>query len=88
MNLSEFVQVATKNIVQFNPHNMDHLKELTRLAIDQFQLKSIVKKEEGSEYLYLASMAEENILAKILELASGKEISLEAIYNSQIIRKH
>lgn len=88
MNLSEFVEQATQNIAEFNPHNREHLKELTRLAIKQFQLKSNEKTEQGSEYLYLTSMSEENILFKILELATGEEISVEDVYNSQIIRRH
>ncbi len=88
MSLSEFAKEATTNIAQFHPRNTEHLKELIRLAIEQFQMKSVEKVEQGSTYLYLTSMAEENILSKILELATGEEMNLEDIYNSQIIRRH
>lgn len=90
---ADFVQDTVVQIKDFQQKNPACLKQIIREAIAYYQLKTVVKLEETKtgeqEVIYLASAAEETILTKIIEIASNDdEISLEALYNSQVIRRH
>lgn len=92
VTLQTFVQATIQQMDAFQKENKDHLKKLLTLGINQFQFKSSVKKETipsgNYEVLYLASMAEENLLVKILELATEKEVDIEEIFEGNIVRRH
>ncbi|MFE8699645.1 DUF6407 family protein [Cytobacillus sp. FJAT-54145] len=88
ISFSEFVKDFNSRV----EINLDHLKKLVRSAIDYYELKSIEKLEETAngkvETLYIASMAEENILSRIVGIATGEDISIEEVYDGYIVRKH
>lgn len=61
------------------------IKELISSAITYYELSSVYNREE--ETLYIASMVEENMLAKIIFLATeGDEESIESVYDSRVVR--
>ena len=92
--LAQFTEEALLHLNIFDAANMSCVKEVIKLAITYYELKSEERVElvEGRniEVLYLHSMMEENILTKVVELTTGKkdEITIEAVYNGSIVRKH
>ncbi|GAE27834.1 hypothetical protein JCM9140_3995 [Halalkalibacter wakoensis JCM 9140] len=69
------------------------LRKVIREAITYYQLKTFAKVEndgsEDREVLYIASIAEENMLLKLVELLSeDEEKSMEMIYDSRVVRRH
>ncbi|MDT8859678.1 DUF6407 family protein [Alkalihalobacillus sp. MEB130] len=92
-SFEDFVQDQIKKIEQFDCSKSE-IKTIIKSAIQYYDLKSeeiIDETESGAAgVLYLASMAEENILTKIVYLSSGNKTgnSLEQVYNSRIVRKH
>ncbi|MCL7748622.1 DUF6407 family protein [Halalkalibacter alkaliphilus] len=93
-SFEQFVQDMIQKIGDFDSGNHNQIKEIIRKAIDYYDLKTVERVEEVGnkriETLYLASMAEENMLLKLARIASGNEngIGLEVIYDSSVVRKH
>ncbi|RXJ00250.1 hypothetical protein DS745_12000 [Anaerobacillus alkaliphilus] len=83
MTLRQFVLEKIRNMENFDAKNRNSIKEVIRLAIEDFRFKS----KEKSEVLYLASNVEENLLSKIAEFALGseEETSIESIYEGYVI---
>jgi hypothetical protein len=94
MNLEDFIKEQKDKIVNFNPSNLDHLRNMVTLGIDSFKLKSFEEVEdmngENSNFLYVHSMAEENLLTKIIQLSFDyeSELTIEDVYHGQIIRQY
>ncbi|WP_456275345.1 DUF6407 family protein [Bacillus sp. AK128] len=94
MNFEEFISQYSKKFKNIDPSNLDLIKELVNLAIDSFKLKSFVEVEvvnnQENSFLYVHSMAEENSLSKIVQLAigDGSDLSIEEVFRGQIIRQY
>lgn len=87
--LMDFVRDTIQQIKDFNSNDLNHVKEVIRLAIVYYDLKTFEKFEER-EILYIASIIEENMLSKIasLTIANGKESSIEYIYHGYVVRNY
>ncbi|OLO25244.1 hypothetical protein BTR23_25115 [Alkalihalophilus pseudofirmus] len=93
-NIDQFVRETISHTKHFDINNINHIKEVVRYALSYYELKSYVEIENieiGTiEYLYLHSMAEENLLSKVVQqsLNSNKSYSIEDIYQGYVIRRH
>ncbi len=83
MTLRQFVLEKIRSMENFDANNRNSIKEVIRLAIEDFRFKS----KERAEVLYLASDVEENLLSKIAEFALGneEETNIETIYEGYVI---
>ncbi|ADU28816.1 DUF6407 family protein [Evansella cellulosilytica] len=94
LSINEFVINVTKDRETFNSSDMEQIKEILRLAMSYYELRSkeVNELHEGnhSSVLYLDSIMEENILLKVVEIASHSDdqLSLEQIYESKVVRRH
>jgi hypothetical protein len=90
---SDFVQEA-RQMSGSNHRDKENIKNIIRRAIDYYGMKTVEKVEETesgrSEVLYLASVAEENMLNRITDVAFGNDGDggIEAVYEGYIVRKH
>ncbi|WP_096199793.1 DUF6407 family protein [Bacillus sp. FJAT-45350] len=92
-SFTEFVEDTIDNMKDFDSNDLNCIRESIRNAIHYYDLKSNVEETEAGrvEVLYITSMAEENMLLKIVELAvSGnvEQINLESVYESRVVRSH
>ncbi|TFE00617.1 DUF6407 family protein [Jeotgalibacillus salarius] len=55
-------------------------------ALDFFQMKSRIE-QDGEPHLYLDSIAEENMLTRLVE-ATGKYADIEAAFGGRVIRNY
>lgn len=88
MTLKQFVLEKIQNVEDFDAKNKNSIKEVIRLAIEDFRFKTRERvEEEGCEVLYLASNVEENLLSKIAGFALGNEdeINIESVYEGYVI---
>jgi hypothetical protein len=84
MSFEEFVQNMQQSID--NPTNP---KRILEAAIRHYNLKSQVKIENDKEILYLTSMAEENMLNRLTQIALADEnSSVEHLYEGNVVRRH
>ena len=89
-SLEEFVNGKLTEKEEVESHHIKFIQDVIRSAIDFYNLHSYEEVEGADCFLYIYSMAEENLLGKIIELChDGKEeLSLEEVYKGQIIRKY
>ncbi|MFD1738024.1 DUF6407 family protein [Bacillus salitolerans] len=93
-NFKDFVKKTTEEMDYFDHNDLDCFKELVTEAIGFYKLKSYEETEDtkagNMKYLYVHSMAEENLLSKIIELAitSNKSFGVEDVYEGRIIREY
>ncbi|WP_088103288.1 DUF6407 family protein [Halalkalibacter urbisdiaboli] len=77
------------NITADNPLS---ITEVIKVAIDYYRLNSTEKVERTEtgevKILYIASMAEENMLTKIVTLIAGEDADIESAYNGCIVRAY
>lgn len=87
-SLVAFVQEASKSLPNFDPKNDNIIKELIVKAIEYYQLQTVVGEE--MKVIYINSMAEENILSRLVELTRGEgsEMSIESLYEGCIVRNY
>ncbi|APH06178.1 DUF6407 family protein [Bacillus weihaiensis] len=90
MTFEEFVRMTIESLDTFNPKSMKDQKIILKEAIHQYKLKSNVTLEAGKEVLYLYSMAEENMLNRISELASSSfEVgNVEELFEGAVVRRY
>jgi hypothetical protein len=92
MTLRQFVQDTIQNIDDFDANNINSIKKLIRLVIEDFQFGTEVEETEieGNEVLYIASSVEEDLLSQIAEFAVGteEETSIEAVFEGCVVRKY
>jgi hypothetical protein len=89
-SLNDFVnQAVTKD---FKEGDIEAFKDLVRKAVEYFNLKSREEAEVTEagivRVLHLASIIEENLLSRIIELSlkSDRPLSVEGVYEGQVIR--
>ncbi|MDQ0253498.1 hypothetical protein J2S74_000870 [Evansella vedderi] len=89
-SIQQFVYDTIAATESFDPNNPNSLKEIIKAVIHYYELKTDSVLEGKTETLYLASIAEENILTRAAQLAVGdkEDITIEEVYNSQVVRKH
>lgn len=93
-NLTDFVYATIKEINNFNDEDLECIKKVIRKAINAYHLKSYEEIEETQygmiRFLHIHSMMEENLLSKIVEVATNREIELdiESVYKGHIIREY
>lgn len=92
MTLRHFVLSIIQKIENFDAKNINSIKEVIRIAIQDFRFKTMERVgDDGCGVLYLASGVEENLLSKVAEFAigNGEETSIESVYEGHlIIRKY
>jgi hypothetical protein len=94
MNLDGFIREQKGKLENFNPSSLAHLRNMVTLGIDSFKLKSYEEVEkinhEETRFLYVNSMAEENLLTKMIQLSfeHESELTIEDVYKGRIIRKY
>ena len=83
MTLKQFVLNIIKNIENFDAKNSNSIKEVIRYAINDIGFKT----REGYGVLYIPSVVEEKLLAKIAGVAVGKdeEHSIDSVYEGYVI---
>ena len=72
-------------------HSLNQIQDLVQSAIDYYDLKSFIQLNiaEEKKVLHIVSMAEENILTKIVQIAIGNEdITVEFVFEGYVIRRH
>ncbi|QOY36592.1 DUF6407 family protein [Anaerobacillus isosaccharinicus] len=91
-SLNDFVDETIK--YDFKEDDVEAMKDIVRKAVQYFNLKS---REEAElietgfiRVLHLASIIEENLLSKIIELSlkSDSHLSVEEVYEGKVIRKY
>ncbi|WP_139365128.1 DUF6407 family protein [Litchfieldia alkalitelluris] len=91
-NLFDFLKETIGEIEDFNENNLESLREIVRKTIKFYQMKSFEETEETDKgkisFLHIHSMAEENLLTKIVEIALNSEKDIEFAYQGNIIRKY
>ncbi|KPB05983.1 DUF6407 family protein [Bacillus sp. CHD6a] len=93
-NLQDFVQHTMVRMEHFDPQNVDCIKKLVKEAIHFYKLNSYQEEEETvegtTEFLYIHSMMEENLLSKVVELSMGtnKGFDIEEVYKGCVIREY
>jgi hypothetical protein len=93
-NLQDFVQHTIDRMEHFDQQNVDCIKKLVKEAIYFYKLNSYQEVEETkegtTEFLYIHSMMEENLLSKVVELSMGmdKGLDIEEIYKGCVIREY
>lgn len=88
MTLRHFVLDTIKKMESFDAKNINSIKEVIRIAIQDFRFKTMEKTvDSGCGVLYLASHVEEDLLSKIAEFAidNGEETSIASVYEGHII---
>ncbi|MFN7249480.1 MAG: DUF6407 family protein [Anaerobacillus sp.] len=91
-SLNDFVNEAITNTNEFKEDDIEALKDLVRKAVQYFNLKSREEAELTEvgivRVLHLASIIEENLLSKVVELSlkGGQHLSVEGVYEGQVIR--
>ncbi|WP_246939525.1 DUF6407 family protein [Bacillus pinisoli] len=94
MSLHDFIQQQIEMIQGFDSSNNQNIQEVVRKTIKHYQLKSFEELEESSNgtliYLYIHSMAEENILNRVVTLSTNmnSDMSVEAVYEGKVIRQY
>ncbi|MBM7663091.1 hypothetical protein JOC85_003917 [Bacillus mesophilus] len=94
MNLEDFIKEYKGSIKNFNPSNIEHLRSMITSGVDSFNLKSFEEVEdiegEDRSFLYVHSMAEENLLTKMIQLSfdHNSELTIEDVYQGRIIRQY
>lgn len=90
-SLNDFVNEAVINDFK-EEDDIEALKDLVRKAVQYFNLKSreeVELTEAGIvRVLHLVSIIEENLLSKVVELSlkDGHHLSVEGVYEGQVIR--
>ncbi|WP_216831816.1 DUF6407 family protein [Alkalihalobacterium elongatum] len=93
-NIEQFVNEVTSHINEVNEVDMSNIKEVVRKAISYYELKSYEEREQTkqgtSDYLYIHSMIEENMLSKIVTrtINDGNDHYIEEVYQGCVIRRH
>lgn len=89
-SLNDFVNEAINN--DFKEDDIEAMKDLVRKAVQYFNLKSREEAELTEtgfiRVLHLASIIEENLLSKIIELSlkDDSHLSVEEVYEGKVIR--
>lgn len=89
-SLNNFVNEAIRN--GFKEDDVEALKDLIRKAVQYYNLKSREEAELTEtgivRVLHLASIIEENLLSKIIELSQKDNchVSVEEVYEGKVIR--
>ncbi|MCD8511686.1 MAG: DUF6407 family protein [Bacillus sp. (in: Bacteria)] len=94
LSIPELAQqlIEDKKNKGFSLKDNRNVQELVSGAIDYYDLnsKEVIEHtgEKQIKTLYVASIAEENMLTRFVQALSGNDDTIEAIYNGQIVRKH
>lgn len=80
----------TEFIDSLNKTN-DSMENFIEQAIEYYHLQSYIRinELENKKVLHLSSIAEENTLNKIIQIAmSDEEITVESVFEGYVIRRH
>ncbi|PFJ25050.1 DUF6407 family protein [Bacillus thuringiensis] len=92
IHVKEFVKSAKKKVEDFDEYDIGSLKEILRLAIDEFKINAKIEfdEEEEYEYIKLFRIEDEALLDKVLELAvnDGEECSISYVFEGNILREY
>lgn len=92
MHVKEFVKSAKKKVEGFDKYDIGSLREILRLAIDEFKINAKIEfdEEEEYEYIKLFRIEDESLLDKVLELAvnDGEECSISYVFEGNILREY
>lgn len=86
---THFVNDVTKGRMNFQTR--ENMQDFIQLAIEHYELKSFIKFNilESKKVLYIASIAEENTLTKLVQLAMDDEnVTIESVFEGYVIRRH
>ncbi|MCA1031152.1 DUF6407 family protein [Bacillus timonensis] len=93
-NLTDFVKNTIAGINNYEKDNLECNRELVRKAIEFYKMQSyeeVETTEQGTtKLLHVRSMAEENLLSKIVDIALEREneCGIEEVYESRVIREY
>ncbi|OZM56908.1 hypothetical protein CIB95_09055 [Lottiidibacillus patelloidae] len=94
INFEDFVIKTVNNISNFDNENMDCIKQVVKEAIACYKLKSYEEIEETKsgavKILHIHSMAEENLLSKVVQSAikGDNTYNVEAVYEGRVVREY
>ncbi|MDG4657299.1 DUF6407 family protein [Ectobacillus antri] len=93
-NLENFVKQTIAEIDNYDKEHLKCIRQVVAKAIDFYKFKSYERMEETVQglvpFIYIYSMAEENLLSKIAGFAAGsdRDFDIEEVYEGRVIREY
>ncbi|MGM0845091.1 MAG: DUF6407 family protein [Bacillota bacterium] len=92
-NFKDFVKNTADQMRHYDKDDPECIMKLVREAIAFYEMKSREEIEDTrlgkSRFLYIYSMAEENLLTKIVEISKGSsDFDIEHVYEGRVIREY
>ncbi|WP_433745799.1 DUF6407 family protein [Falsibacillus pallidus] len=94
MSITEFVRMTISEMNGFDKDHKEGIQQIIAKAIEVYQLKSYEEVEDTHEgrvrFIYIDSMMEENMLAKIIDVSTegDPDWTIESVYDSRVIREY
>lgn len=93
LSISQLAEQLLEDKGDMDFHEKSNIQEQVKKAINYYKLNSEDIIEQGGDRpvrtLYIASIAEENMLTKFVQILTNNEnITIESVYDGSIIRRH